>query len=121
MIDPAVADLTCEYLSSKSIKLWILRSRSHVLKVVELTIVRYKLRIERFKQNPTGNLRGDQIGKPSCSAPGSTRHQNTPANIWIRIEKEMTANELNGSSIKFSGPKSDLFQTLTYNQHERKD
>ena len=70
MIDPVIADLARQDLSSKSTELWILRSGSHILKILEATIFRDMIWIKRFKQDAAGKLRRDQVSQPGGSASG---------------------------------------------------
>ena len=56
MVHPTVADFTCKNHSGKTAKLSILRVWPHVLEIAEITILRNKIRVERFEEDPAGNL-----------------------------------------------------------------
>src|SRR5687767_11552802 len=84
-VDPAVADFTCEDHSGKSAKLRILGARSHILEIAKTAILRNKIRVERFKEDPAGNLRSDQVSKPSGPASGSPGDKDAAIQIPTRI------------------------------------
>ena len=109
-VNPAVADFAGEDFSGKSAELWLLRPRSHILKIMEAAIFRNKVRVERFEQDAAVNLRGDQIPQPCGSAPGSASHENAFTRVRIRIDMEATTDLLNGSPVYFSRPESYLLQ-----------
>ena len=97
-VNPAVADFAGEDFSGKSAELWLLRPRSHILKIMEAAIFRNKVGVEWFEQDAAVNLRGDQIPQPCGSAPGSASHQNAFAQVCIGVDIETTAKLLNNSS-----------------------
>jgi hypothetical protein len=98
-IDPTVADFACENLAGKVLKFRILRSGPHVLEIVKTAIFRDKLRMERLKQDTTGNLWSDQITQPCSSASRSSGDYNGFAQIRFSIDVEATANLLNGPPV----------------------
>ena len=91
MIDPAISDLTRKDLLSKSKKRSILRTGSHILEIMELSVLRNKVAMEWLEQNPAGKLRSNQVAQPGRSTPGRTRYQNTSAQVRSRVEVDMAA------------------------------
>ena len=109
-VDPAIMNFTCQDFVSKTLKFLIVCLRSLVLKISEAVILAYKVWMERFEHNATGDLRCDQIPQPCGSAPGSASHENAFTRVGIRIDMEATTDLLNGSPVYFSRPESYLLQ-----------
>lgn len=91
MVDPAISDLARKDLLSKSKKRWMFCAGSHILKIMELSVVGNKVAMEWFEQNPAGKLSSNQVAQPGRPTPGSTRYQDTPAQVRCGIEVETAA------------------------------
>jgi hypothetical protein len=80
---------------------------------MEITIAWHIHRVERLEHDAAGNLRCYQVSQPSGAAPPRAGDEDASAHIWIGIDIEMTANQLNAPPIAFSEPKARTFQVAS--------
>ena len=90
-VNPVIADLTRKNPTGKCMKFLIVIIWTHILKIMESTELFHKFRVERLEHDTAVDLRGDQVGKPGCTAPGSTSYKNAPVQVSVGIDVETTA------------------------------